>query len=286
MQKLLKYLPVPVIVLLVLGIVLILIYKYLTSGNPALSRRKNLGTGFLFSVLLGLPGLLAFLFFDSNITWFYIGTQLWVLALGWFFWNMMKRSFSPYYNKAAITEWVFMLIPLVFGSLIFVYLFLLFNNNNILWWFATAYLCFFIPYLIDLAFNKFAMIPPEIYKVWYYPSDFEEPDFDRMDLNKMFLLDIEFSKNPSDVAISNFKAKAPLQMNFSDWFVSFITNYNMKFDDSQIQYSSYDGDPHGWIFYTKGNFFTGKKFIDPDITIQANKLKEGVVVVAKRVEVN
>ena len=40
-----------------------------------------------------------------------------------------------------------------------------------------------------------------------------------MDLNKMFLLDIEFSKTPSDPNITNFKAKAPLEMNFSDWFV-------------------------------------------------------------------
>ena len=75
-------------------------------------------------------------------------------------------------------------------------------------------------------------------------------------------------------------------MNFSDWFVSFIANYNMKFEDSPIQYSNYEGEPHGWIFYTKGNFFTGKKYIDPDITIKDNKLKENIAVVAKRVEVN
>ena len=286
MQKFLKYLPIPVIVLLVLGIVLVFIYKYLIAGNPAITRRKNLSMGFVFSLALGLIGLFAFVFFNSNITWFFIGAQVWILAMGWIFWSMMKRGFSPFYNKMVLTEWIFMLIPVTFGAMIYIYLFEMFNNNNIVWWFASCYLCFFIPYMIDLAFRKFAAIPPEIYKVWYYPADFEEPDFDRMDLNKMFLIDIEFSKNPSDVAISNFKAKAPLQMSFSDWFVSFIANYNMKFEDSQIQYISPDGEPHGWIFYTKGNFFTGKKFIDPDMTIQANKLRENIAVVAKRVEVN
>ncbi|MCX6188063.1 MAG: TssN family type VI secretion system protein [Bacteroidetes bacterium] len=286
MKKLLKYLPIPVIVLLVLGVVLVLIYKYLIASNPAITRKKNLGVGFLFSFLLGLLGVLSFIFFNSNITWYYLLAQVWVLGIGWLFWSSMKRSFTPYFSKTYLTEMVFMLIPLIFGLTLFVYLFLVFNNNNITWWFATCYLSFFIPYMIGLAFNKFAAIPPEIYKVWYHPTDYEDPDFERMDLNKMFLLDIEFSKNPSDSTISNFKAKAPLEMTFSDWFVSFIANYNMKFDESQIQYSNAEGEAHGWIFYTKGNFFTGKKYIDPDISIKANKLKENVAVVAKRVEVN
>ncbi len=286
MTKFLKYLPIPVIVLLVLGIIITLIYKYLITGNPAITRRKNLMVGFLFSLLAALPGVFGFMFFNSNITWFYLGAQVWILVLGWFFWSNMRSGFSPYFNKTAITEWMFMLIPVMFGLTVFAYFFLVFNTNNIVWWFATSYITFFIPYMVDLAFQKFAAIPPEIYKVWYHPTDYEEPDFERMDLNKMFLLDIEFSKNPSDTTISNFKAKAPLEMNFSDWFVSFIANYNMKFEESPIQYSNYEGEPHGWIFYTKGNFFTGKKYIDPDITIKENKLKENIAVVAKRVEVN
>jgi hypothetical protein len=286
MQKLLKYLPIPVVVLLVLGIVLVLIYKYLVSMNQGIPRRKNLGNGFLFSLLLGLPGLTGFMFFNSNILWFYIITQVWVLVMGWIFWRVMRNGFSPYFARTGITEWMWMLIPVVFGMMLFVYVFTVFNKNNMTWWFATAYLTFFIPYLVDLAFQKFAAIPPEIYKVWYHPSDYEEPDFERMDLSKMFLLDIEFSKYPNDPTISNFKAKAPLEMNFSDWFVSFIANYNMKFDESQIQYTNAEGEPHGWIFYTKGNFFTGKKYIDPDVTIKGNKLRENEAVVAKRVEVS
>ena len=179
MQKFLKYLPIPVIVLLVLGIVLVFIYKYLIAGNPAITRRKNLSMGFVFSLALGLIGLFAFVFFNSNITWFFIGAQVWILAMGWIFWSMMKRGFSPFYNKMVLTEWIFMLIPVTFGAMIYIYLFEMFNNNNIVWWFASCYLCFFIPYMIDLAFRKFAAIPPEIYKVWYYPADFEEPDFKR-----------------------------------------------------------------------------------------------------------
>lgn len=286
MLKLKKFLPIEVLVMLVLGIVLILLYKYLISGNPAITRRKNLITGFIYSLLLGLIGLMGLMFFDSNILWYYLLAQVWVLVLGVMFWRGMKSNFTPYFDKTVATEWVFMLIPVVFGMTVFIYLFKVFNTNNMAWWFSTCFLCFFIPYMVDTAFRKFAAIPPEIYKVWYHPDDYEEPDFERMDLNKMFLIDIEFSKTPNDPTISNFKAKAPLEMVFSDWFVSFIANYNTKFDDSQIQYTNSEGEAHGWIFYTKGNFFTGRKYIDPDLTINANKIRENEAVVAKRVEVN
>lgn len=286
MQILLKYLPIPVIVLLVLALVLVFVYKYLITGNPAIKRKSNVLILFLFSLALGAIGLLAFVFFDSNISMYYLGSQVWCLLLGLLFWRIMKRRFSPYFTKTGATEWVFMFIPVTFGLTFFAFLFNAFSNAPVTFWFATCYLPFFIPYLADIAFRKYAAIPPEIYKVWYHPVDYEEPDFDRMDLSRIYLLDLEFSKTPSDTTITNFKAKAPLQMNFNDWFISFINNYNMKFEDSPIQYTNASGEPHGWIFYTKGNFFTGKKFIDPDVSVEGNKLKEGMVVVAKRVEVS
>jgi hypothetical protein len=113
----------------------------------------------------------------------------------------------------------------------------------------------------------------------------EEPDFDNIDLNKIFFIELEFSKSPQANDVGNYKAKAPVDMMFSEWFRSFINNYNYKFSEDPIQYLNGENQPHGWMFFTKQSFWKPKRFVDPDLTIKNNKLNEKTVIVARRVEV-
>jgi hypothetical protein len=79
------------------------------------------------------------------------------------------------------------------------------------------------------------------------------------------------------------KAKAPRNMNFGLWFQKFIDDYNLKFPDSQIQYTFGRNEKYKWIFYIKPSFFKQRQFIDPDLDIEQNKITEKYAIHAKRV---
>jgi len=116
--------------------------------------------------------------------------------------------------------------------------------------------------------------------------DMDEPDFDKIDLKTIYLLELEFSKSPSESSQKNYKAKAPVDMIFGEWYRSFINNYNYKFEEEPIQFLDQNKEPHGWMFFTKPqSFLQTKRFIDPDLSIKANKITEKTIIVAKRVEV-
>ncbi len=91
-----------------------------------------------------------------------------------------------------------------------------------------------LPFIIT--FRIFASIPPPIYKLWYYKPDSDEPDFDDIDLNNIYLLELEFSKHHDDANLKNYKARAPIDMIFGEWFGSFVKNYNYKFEEEPIEY--------------------------------------------------
>ena len=146
--------------------------------------------------------------------------------------------------------------------------------------------CIFIINFITLAFDHFILIPASIYKVWYLNEEREEPDFDKINVRDVYLLSLDLLKNVNDKGVSNIKVKAPLEMNFGDWYQSFILNYNEKFTDNMIQFKFLDGSSMGWVFYTKPTFFSGRRFIDPNKSITQNNLNEKVIIVASRVKIN
>jgi hypothetical protein len=57
----------------------------------------------------------------------------------------------------------------------------------------------------------------------------------------------------------------------------------MKFPRAGVQHQSEDGEAFGWIFYLKPSFFKRKQFINPDISVEANQIKEQYTVFARRV---
>ncbi len=136
-----------------------------------------------------------------------------------------------------------------------------------------------------LSFDALSSIPQAIFKVWYLNEDADEPDFEKMNVKKIFLLDVELLKDVNENSPNNIKIKAPIEMKFGDWFQSFILNYNHRFEDSPIQYKYLDGSSMGWVFHTKPTFWKSKVFIDPKLSIEQNKINEKLVVVAKRVHV-
>ena len=125
-------------------------------------------------------------------------------------------------------------------------------------------------------------IPLEIYKVWKYSINYDLSFFDKMDYDKLLVMEVEIFKNVKDYAPAKVKAKAPEAMAFGIWFNKFISDYNMKFPKSPIDMLD-EKELYGWIFYVKRSFFHKRRYIDYELSLTENRIKEKFTIVAKRV---
>jgi 3-phenylpropionate/cinnamic acid dioxygenase small subunit len=96
-------------------------------------------------------------------------------------------------------------------------------------------------------------------------------------------MEIELYKTVNDTMPTKIKVKAPDNMTFDVWFMMFLTDYNYKFPREPIEYDD-PASSYSWIFYVKRSFFVPRKYIDHELSIAENRIKEKHTILAKRVE--
>ena len=148
---------------------------------------------------------------------------------------------------------------------------------------AGSLLLFVIPFLVYHTFDKAISIPPKIIKEWYYPVDREIEEPDDSKLKNLLVISFEFQKKTNDEHITNFRAKAPSDMEFGQLFYYFINDYNERHPNSKIQFINGSGEPQGWIFYKKPNWRSVMtRYINADKSIYNNHIKENDVIICAR----
>jgi hypothetical protein len=194
------------------------------------------------------------------------------------------KKYGKRFNYPMLSAILLQLFVIFLSGLLFSIVFDFASERSAGWYFGSAYFTFIIPYFYFLTFETSVAIPVPIYKVWYYPEYPNEVDLDNLDLNRVKVLELEFLKNLSETNTTNFKAKAPEELLFSDWFCMFIQNYNEKYEENPIITHDAQGKAYGWVFYIKPGMFGSKKFIDPELNISTNNLGEKQIIVCRRVE--
>ena len=263
-----------------------ILFIVLNWGNSQLNVKKNVWISLLIIFVLSIGGLFGLSNSLYEGFWFFIFIQLLALATGIILNKLFLKNYFSSFNSKIISEISYSFFIISVSYFLFSFLFNYLSKTTLGFTYATSLLILIIPYFISLAFDHFIHIPASIYKVWYLNEEREEPDFDKINVRDVYLISLDLLKNVNDKGVSNIKVKAPLEMNFGDWYQSFILNYNEKFTDNMIQYKFLDGSSMGWVFYTKPSFFSGRRFIDPNKTITQNKLSEKVTIVASRVKIN
>lgn len=263
-----------------------ILFIVLNWGYNQLNVKKNIWTSLLIIFVLSIGGLFGLSDSLYDGFWFFIFIQLLALIIGFILNKLFLKNYFSSFNTKIISEISYSLFIVSVSYFLFSFLFNYLSKTTLGYTYATSLLILIIPYFITLAFDHFIHIPASIYKVWYLNEEREEPDFDKINVRDVYLISLDLLKNVNDKGVSNIKVKAPLEMNFGDWYQSFILNYNEKFTDNMIQYKFLDGSSMGWVFYTKPSFFSGRRFIDPNKTITQNKLSEKVTIVASRVKIN
>lgn len=180
-------------------------------------------------------------------------------------------------------ELFFTVLVGLYGFLAFVFIYHWLNKNGLHYMMATSILFFIIPFFIYHTFTKAIAVPPKILKEWFYPVDKEIEEPDDTKLKNLLVISFEFQKQGNDPHITNFRAKAPTDMEFGQLFYYFINDYNERHPEGRIHYINGQGTPHGWMFYKKPKWYhIFTKYIDADRTIFINNIRENDVIVCAR----
>lgn len=274
------------IISLISCVVLPVVFFAINKANPDLNAKRIILYTLLFAILIGgMGGSFGFFSLVSESVWLFLLLQILYILLGVFYYRLLKMNFFGYFTYPNISGGLLTFITAALGFIGFILLFDYLCPVDLATHYSMSILMFLIPFFFINTFELLVRIPPEIHKVWYYPLGDEEPDFDDIDLNKIYLVELEFTKSIKDTEVKNYKVKAPLDLKFGDWYRSFLDNYNYKFDQDPIQFLDDQQNPFGWSFTNKPkNLWQSPNFIDPDLTIKQNKITENTVIVAKRVE--
>jgi Type VI secretion system, TssN len=102
-------------------------------------------------------------------------------------------------------------------------------------------------------------------------------------MRNIIILNFVFQKKEDDHQITNFKVKAPKAIDYGRLFYYFINDYNDKHPNGKIKYLDDKEQPFGWYFYTKPKWFGSSKYIDPEVAIDANNIKDGETIICQRI---
>lgn len=151
--------------------------------------------------------------------------------------------------------------------------------------FAMAVIPFVLPFFFWQSYLAWRAIPPRQYKLWYYNPLTPGPDLTRMDLNHFMVVHFWMTRRVGESFYHDFSSKAPYQMRLNELFAIFLTDYNRLKPDQALQYVDNQGQAFGWLFYAKHPWWRSRHYYDPDRTFEDNFLRQGSIIVARRVPV-
>lgn len=147
---------------------------------------------------------------------------------------------------------------------------------------GSSFVVFTVPHLLYITYLKAMSIPERVYKFWSFPS--RPLDYDPgWNADRIIFANLTFVKDMNDpVSLTTVKARLPLEAPLGQLLHLFLLDYNEnRSPDAPVkQIRSTKGDL-GWVFYSK-RFLGIRKYFDPDVTIEQNKIKEDVTIYLDR----
>jgi hypothetical protein len=247
-------------------------------------KRQTIVYGIVAVLLFALVALLAYPSLINSPMTSFIVFQACFLALGiaHILFTRINLAWVTE-NKALPLNIIFTLLVGILGTIVFLMVHQWINKDGMPLTMAASIIFFLVPFLFFQTYRKAAAIPPKIVKEWYYPvgQEIDEPEDNK--LKDPLVISFEFQKQISDKSSTNFRAKAPVNMEFGELFYYFINDYNERHPNSKVQVTDVKGKAYGWVFYKKSDwktFFT--KYIDSEKTVRANHIRENEIIICAR----
>ncbi|MGB1308473.1 MAG: TssN family type VI secretion system protein [Oceanihabitans sp.] len=273
------------IILFFISSILLGIFKKIRS---LFTKNKKLAILYLLFILLtfAIAGLLSShkVFNDTPLNSF-IGIQLLFVLIGIAHLFILNRYFPDLKNDKTnfLNEFLFSIVVLCIGFIAYLNVVNKFRPD-FSYIFLGAGICFLLPFLVSKLYQFATNIPVPIYKKWRYPIETDIADPTKNELTNPAVISLEFQKNVTDKEITNFKIKAPENMEFGKLFYFFINDYNERHPESTIEYINETTKlPNEWVFYFKPNWLGNLKHVDFNKTTANNLIKENDTIVCKRI---
>ncbi|WP_410879204.1 TssN family type VI secretion system protein [Myroides sp. DW712] len=279
------HLLLPLLALLV-GIPLVLLQQKM----PYIKLKEVLIYVLVNAIVLALPGVLGFSGNRFNPYWYLLGSFFYLL-MGCLHVGQVRKRFRGQEVPQGYTqgfEVMLTLINVLLGICLFRYIFDWFSPFiGYATLASTASLVYVVPLLFYYTYIQFLQIPFRIYKTWSYEIYREQLDFDGVDLNQLKVVTIELTKKVNDGHQFRIKAKTLNSgVTFGDWFQKVLEDYNFKNATSTIALQNEDGTYYHWIFYSKRSLFHFRRYLDFDIDMAENKVRENDIICCRRVVEN
>jgi hypothetical protein len=235
--------------------------------------------------VFAVTGLFIAASFFSGYNGYFIFFQVLFLLYGGLHIYMMHRKMDwGKEKKTFVPDLIFTFLILLAGSICFMLAFRWLNREGLEISMMFSTLFFIIPLFVWHTFLSAMAIPPKVLNQWYYPVHEPMEDPEESKLKNMLLISFEFQKNGQDSFFTNFRAKAPVDMELGELFYYFINDYNERHPQGQIHITNGTGKPYGWMFYKKPKWYTIlTTYMDADKTIYLNRIRENDVIVCSRI---
>lgn len=273
----------------ILMIVMTFFAAMIAKKNKLLKNKRLITYTLLSMLILAAPALLGFLHYNF-MPWAYIGLAVAYLIVGYYNDKLLPWAFKKQQGKGNTgenelkyrTKIIYTVIQLTFGILLFVLVFNLCNELKYGIWAATAMVPFVLASILQRTYDIFIHIPPLVYKIWNYGScaGFANPE--DIDHSKLKVVLLELFKKEGDPEPIHINAKAPEELLLGDWIKLIFEDYNKKTPHAPIDVFDYEDG--GWIFYVKSWFLAPRRYLDYELTVARNRIKERHLIVAKRVK--
>lgn len=210
--------------------------------------------------------------------------QAYFLILGTVHVNWLKEYIKWAGNEQSLwVEFLFTVILGLLGGIGFMAVFSWFSEDVLAVNMSMSVILFVVPWLVNQTYLNAISIPAPILKQWFYPvsQEVDEPDEDK--LKNLLVISFVIQKQLRDSHKTNFRAKAPIDMDLGELFYYFINDYNERHPNDKIEYVDQQGEPFGWVFYKKPLLsIPQKQYVDAEKTIYNNKIKENNVIICNR----
>lgn len=242
---------------------------------------------FIYILLQGLSfiifGAILYNLKETTLNARFIALQVYMLIAGSVHLAFFYLYFKKFEAKEIYKEILIALVSAVFLAAFVIMIVSHFRELDYLLYTLGTTLCFLIPTLSYTLFETAVSIPAKLHKRWFYPVNSRYPSPQISEMRNVIIVNFIFQKKANDTQIINFKVKAPRGFEFGRLFYYFINDYNEKNPNSRIHYLDEQGEPFGWYFYTKPKWFGTSQYIDPELAIDTNNIKDGETIICQRI---
>lgn len=238
----------------------------------------------LYALAFAVMGLFIALHLFSSYTQYFIFFQVLFIALGILHVYTLFKYIKWINERTFWAELIFTIVVASAGGLCFMMVYRYFSRDEMDITMLTAAIGFIVPLFVYYTYKRAIAIPFKILKQWMYPIQAQRAEPDQKKLKNLLVISFEFLKKENDKHYTNFRAKAPADMDFGELFYYFINDYNERHPHAPISYQNGTGASSGWIFFKKPKWYSlFTKYIDAERTIFTNHIRENDIIMCIRV---